>query len=257
MKRFALLCLAVFFMLPAVAASAHDPIILTETQTTADQGPLLPDGTISFALYGTLLSAGETRGFRVTFNEGDPLYLSLLIPDLPPENDLAEATLPFIELTDPTNQTIRLSPAERVAFAEPFTGTNYVRLLELTTPAMGGTYSVVITGNAPARFTVAVGEKEVFGTPVENVPNRDLGINGVMSWYNNSIAANPSTEPSNEPSAEPATATSTAQPSSPEVTVPVDDSARNQPFLVVALVVVFMLALGIVARFLVRRKTAQ
>ena len=244
-----MLCLAVFFMLPAVAASAHDPIILTENQTTADQGPLLPDGTISFALYGTLLTAGETRGFRVAFNEGDPLYLSLLIPDLPPENDLAEATLPFIELTDPTNETIRLSPAERVAFAEPFTGTNYVRLLELTTPAMGGTYSVIVTGNAPARFTVAVGEKEVFGTPVENVSNRDLGINGVMSWYGNSPVAESSTEP--------ATATSTVQPSSPEVTVLVDDSASNQPFIVVALVVVFVLALGIVARFLVRRKMAQ
>lgn len=240
-------------MLPAAAASAHDPIILTENQTTPDQGPLLPDGTISFALYGTLLSAGETRGFRVTFNDGDSLYLSLLIPDLAPENNLAEATLPFIELTDPANETIRLSPTERVAFAEPFTGTNYVRLIELSTPAMGGTYSVVITGNAPARFTVAVGKKEIFGTPVENVPNRDLGINGVMTWYNNSLAADPSTESSTEP----ATAASTVQPTSPEVTVPADDSASNQPFIAVALVVVFVLALGIVLKFSIRRRTVQ
>ena len=238
-------------MLPAAAASAHDPIILTANQTTPDQGPLLPDGTISFALYGTLLSAGETRGFRVTFNDGDSLYLSLLIPDLAPESDLAEAALPFIELTDPTYETIRLSPSERVAFAEPFTGTNYVRLIELATSAMGGTYSVVITGAAPARFTVAVGKKEVFGTPVENVPNRDVGISGVMSWYNNSLAAEPSTESSTEP----ATAASTVQPTSPEVTVPVNDSASNQSFIAVALVIV--LALGIVARFLVRRRTVQ
>ena len=251
MKKFALLCFAVFFMLPAAAALAHDPIILTANQTTPDQGPLLPDGTISFALYGTLLSAGETRGFRVTFNDGDSLYLSLLIPDLAPENDLAEATLPFIELTDPANETIRLSPSERVAFAEPFTGTNYVRLIELTTPAMGGTYSVVITGNAPARFTVAVGEREMFGTPVENVPNRDLGVNGVMSWYNDSLSADPSTESSTEP----ATAASTVQPTSPEVTVPVDDSSTNQPFIAVAVVVV--LALGLVARFFIRRRTVQ
>ena len=238
-------------MLPTAAASAHDPIILTANQTTPDQGPLLPDGTISFALYGTLLSAGETRGFRVTFNDGDSLYLSLLIPDLAPEADLAEAALPFIELTDPANETIRLSPTERVAFAEPFTGTNYVRLIELTTPAMGGTYSVVITGDAPARFTVAVGEREMFGTPVENVPNRDLGITGVMSWYNNSLTADPSAESSTEP----ATAAPTVQPTSPEVTVPVDDSTTNQPLIAVAIVVV--LALGIVARFLIRRRTVQ
>jgi len=249
MKKFALLCLAVFFMLPASAASAHDPIILTANQTTPDQGPLLPDGTISFALYGTLLSAGETRGFRVNFKDGDSLYLSLLIPDLPPENELDVATLPFIELTDPTNETIRLSPTERVAFAEPFTGTNYVRLLELTTLAMGGTYSVVITGAAPARFTVAVGKKEVFGTPVENVPNRDVGINGVMSWYGNSPVAEPSTEP--------ATAASAVQPTAIDVSTSVDGSMSNRSFIAIALLVVFVLALGIVARFIARRKTVQ
>ncbi len=251
MKRFVLLCLAAFSLLPATAASAHDPIILTANQTTPDQGPLLPDGTISFALYGTLLSAGETRGFRVTFNEGDSLYLSLLIPDLPPENDLDEAALPFIELTDPANETIRLSPTERVAFAEPFTGTNYVRLIELTAPAVGGTYSVVITGDAPARFTVAVGEKEMFGTPVENVPNRDLGINGVMGWYNNSLAADPSPESPTEP----ATAAPTMPATSPDDAMPADDSATNPPLIAVALAVV--LALGIVARFFVRPRTTQ
>ena len=249
MKKFALLCLAVFFLLPASVASAHDPIILTATQTTPDEGPLLPDGTISFALYGTLLSAGETRGFRVNFKDGDSLYLSLLIPDLPPENELDVATLPFIELTDPTNETIRLSPTERVAFAEPFTGTNYVRLLELTTLAMGGTYSVVITGAAPARFTVAVGKKEVFGTPVENVPNRDVGINGVMSWYGNSPVAEPSTEP--------ATAASAVQPTAIDVSTSVDGSTSNRSFIAIALLVVFVLALGIVARFIARRKTVQ
>ena len=253
MKKFALLCLAVFFMLPASAASAHDPIILTANQTTPDQGPLLPDGTISFALYGTLLSAGETRGFRVNFKDGDSLYLSLLIPDLPPENELDVATLPFIEVTDPTNETIRLSPTERVAFAEPFTGTNYVRLLELATLAMSGTYSVVITGALPARFTVAVGKKEVFGTPVENVPNRDVGINGVMSWYNNSLAADPSAESSTEP----ATATPTVEPTAIDVSTSVDGSTSNRSFIAIALLVVFVLALGIVARFIARRKTVQ
>jgi hypothetical protein len=250
MKKFALLCLAVFFMLPASAASAHDPIILTANQTTPDQGPLLPDGTISFALYGTLLSAGETRGFRVNFKDGDSLYLSLLIPDLPPENELDVATLPFIEVTDPTNETIRLSPTERVAFAEPFTGTNYVRLLELATLAMSGTYSVVITGALPARFTVAVGKKEVFGTPVENVPNRDVGINGVMSWYGNSPVAEPSTEL-------PATAASGVQPTAIDVSTSVDGSTSNRSFIAIALLVVFVLALGIVARFIARRKTVQ
>ena len=35
-------------------AFAHDPIIIINDQTTPEAGPLLPDGTISFALYGVI-----------------------------------------------------------------------------------------------------------------------------------------------------------------------------------------------------------
>ncbi|MDP4835460.1 MAG: hypothetical protein NWR33_06480, partial [Ilumatobacteraceae bacterium] len=80
---------------------------------------------------------------------------------------------------------------------------------------------------------------------------RDLGIIGVMSWSNNSLTADPSAESSTEP----ATAAPTVQQTSPEVTVPADDSTTNQPLIAVAVVV--MLAIGLVARFLIRRRTVQ
>lgn len=164
-------------------ARAHDPIILTADQSTPADGPLLPDGTISFALYGTLEAPGDTRGFRVTFAADDPLYLSVLIPDLAPENSLADELLPYLVVEDPAGAVTELRVDEPVAFAEPFTGTNYVTLAVLTGPAMAGTYSVTIAGDAPSRFTVAVGTKELFGTEVENVPNRNEGVPGVMEWY--------------------------------------------------------------------------
>src|SRR5438045_3763566 len=63
--RSALLALVVAALLPATGALAHDPIVLADSQTTPDLGPLLPDGTISFALYGLLNSPGDSRGFRV------------------------------------------------------------------------------------------------------------------------------------------------------------------------------------------------
>ena len=34
----------------------------------------------------------------------------------------------------------------------------------------------------------------MFGTPVENIANRDLGVDGVMSWYENSSAPTPDTQ---------------------------------------------------------------
>ena len=167
----------------ASPAKAHDPIILTSDQRTPADGPLLPDGTVSFALYGTLEEPGDTRGFRVTFAEGDNLYFSLLIPDLAPENALADDQLPRLDIVDPSGVSTTILPTTRVPFPEPFTGTNYVRLADSVGTAIAGTYEVTISGDAPARFTVSVGTKELFGTEVENAPNRDLGVGGVMTWY--------------------------------------------------------------------------
>ena len=225
MKKFALIFLALFGLLPASVAKAHDPIILTSNQSTPADGPLLPDGTISFALYGSLESPADTRGFRVNFIEGDSLYLSILIPDLAPENQLDDASLPFVELTDPSGAKTKLSVSDKVSFAEPFTGTNYVRLTELTTVAISGTYSVVITGNSPSRFTVSVGKQEMFGTPVENVPNRDLGVGGVMSWYENSSTLTAETQ------------SPEAQSTVPEVIELAEDTENNQSSVMVPILI--------------------
>lgn len=183
MKKLLLIGTIFLGLIPASIAMAHDPIILTSDQRTPIDGPLITDGTISFALYGSLDTGGDTRGFRVQFNEGDPFYISILIPDLSPENMLSEASLPVVNVEDPDGEIVKLTLTEKVSFPEPYTGTNYVRLTELRGTAIGGIYLVTVTGDSPARFTVSVGEKEMFGSPVENIPNRDLGVTGVMAWY--------------------------------------------------------------------------
>ena len=246
MKKFALIFLALFGLLPASVAKAHDPIILTKNQSTPADGPLLPDGTISFALYGSLESPADTRGFRVNFVKGDSLYLSILIPDLAPENQLDDASLPFVELTDPSGAKTKLSVSDKVSFAEPFTGTNYVRLTELTTVAISGTYSVVITGNSPSRFTVSVGKQEMFGTPVENISNRDLGVGGVMSWYNNTSTLAVETQSTE-------TQSNATQPSEPEVLAKTEDVENSQPTLLVAILFGVIVAIAIAVKFSKKR----
>lgn len=183
MKKLLLFVAAISVALPTSTASAHDPIILTANQRNPTDGPLLPDGMISFALYGSLESAADTRGFRVKFNAGDALALSLLVPDLPPENQLSNPSLPYLEVVDPDGIGTQVIPTARVSFAEPFTGTNYIRLAELVGVAKTGLYSITIAGTTATRFTVSIGDKEMFGTPVENVPNRNNGVAGVMAWY--------------------------------------------------------------------------
>jgi hypothetical protein len=119
----------------------------------------------------------------VQFQEDDPLYLSILIPDLAPENALGNDLLPTLEVLDPTGAISTFEPTERVTFAEPYTGTNYVQLLEYEGVALGGIYEITIKGKAASRFTVSVGKIEQFGTAVEDIDNRDLGVAGVMDWY--------------------------------------------------------------------------
>ncbi len=234
MKKFLLITFAIFGLLPASSAKAHDPIILTPDQATPANGPLILDGTISFALYGALESPGDTRGFRVNFKVGDPLYLSILIPDLAPENQLDDASLPYLEVVDPNDKKIKLVTTERITFAEPFTGTNYVRLTEFNSVAIAGTYSIVITGDSPSRFTVSIGQKEMFGTPVENIPNRDLGVAGVMSWYENSSTPTSQTQ------------LPETQSSTPEVMELTETTENNQSsVLVIILVAAILIAIAV------------
>jgi hypothetical protein len=188
-RRPRVMLLAVLTMITVVMAvsvaevSAHDPLILGPDDATPTDGPLLPDGTISFALYGVIEQPGESRAFRVRFAAGDPLRVTVLIPDLPPENSLTPDQLPTLELTRPDGRTSQFSASMREPFAEPFTGTNYITYMRVDETAEAGEYAFIVRGEVPARFTVAVGEKEQFGTPVEGVDNRAGGLTGVQAWY--------------------------------------------------------------------------
>ncbi|MFM8238445.1 MAG: hypothetical protein ACKOBG_11950 [Actinomycetota bacterium] len=229
---------------PGSAASAHDPIILTAEQATPDVGPLLLDGMVSFAVYGTLEAPGASRGFRVRFAAGDTFSLSALVPDLPPERDLADSDYPSISVTSPTGARTELEPGPVTTFAEPFSKTNYRRYLTWTAPAEPGTYGVTVTGSVPARFTVSVGVREEFGTAVEDAPNRGVGVGGVQSWY---ATPPPSVAPTTTPGSSP-------------TTTPAESSAGgvggNPVLIVVAVVVVAAIAGGVTVTARRRRQSA-
>ena len=174
----------------ASVSHAHDPLFLLSDQETPSQGPLLPDGTVSFALYGEFLAEGETRGFQANFEDGDLLQLELLIPALDPEQSLQQDQLPFIRLTTPDGSEQTLYPSIRTRFDEPFTNTSYFTLIRERGTAQGGIYDVVIVSRAPARFTTAIGIKEQFGTPVQRAGERPSSFaetsDRLGEWYDNS-----------------------------------------------------------------------
>jgi len=213
----------------ASVSHAHDPLFLLPDQETPSQGPLLPDGTISFALYGEFLAEGETRGFQANFEDGDFFQLELLIPALDPEQSLQQDQLPYLRLITPDGSEQALYPSIRARFDEPFTNTSYFTLIRERGTAQGGVYDVMIVSRAPARFTTAIGIKEQFGTPVQRAGERPSSFaetsGRLGEWYDNSNPG-PLQESndghSSSPSAEPLDASAPAI-STEEPVVPSED----------------------------------
>jgi len=190
MKRTLLVSLALTFVtlyISVIPAYAHDPLFLSSAQSDPKAGPYLPDGTISFAIYGEFLAEGETRGFQVNFQEGDFFQLDLLIPALVPEENLMDDQLPFIEVVDPNGTKETLLPSIRTRFDEPFTNTSYYTLIRKQGSAMSGIYDITIVARHSARFTAAIGTREQFGTPVERAGNQPSTFSEteqrIEEWY--------------------------------------------------------------------------
>ena len=147
-------------------ASAHQPVELLDTDTSAKAGPLLVDGTISFAIRASFTKAGQKKAFRAALKEGDQLDVQYLIVDKKPENALKNSQLPQLVITSPTGKKITIKINERSPFYEPYGGTNYFYLARYSAPAQAGIYQFLITSRAKAGITVAVGEKEIRGEVV-------------------------------------------------------------------------------------------
>jgi len=161
--RKVLITVLVLFFMAGTTAQAHQPVELLATDTTAAKGPLLVDGTISFAVRAAFSKAGEKKGFRAAFAEGDGLSVEYLIVDKKPENTLRPTQLPTLVMTSPKGRSLTLKFTERTKFFEPYGGVNYLYLARYQAVAEAGEYSFLMTAKKKASITVAVGVKEIPG----------------------------------------------------------------------------------------------
>ena len=116
--------------------------------------------------------------------------------------------------------------------------TRYIRIFDHTEQSLGGLHQVKIVGSHPSRFTASIGYIESFGTPVENVPNREAGRTGISDWYQNPVPENPLETTEEETVApiteEPAlekpdtTVVETLETSEEETVAPVIDTAKPE-----------------------------
>ena len=162
MKR-GLAFLLLLTLLGSTSAHAHQPVELLTTDTTAAKGPLLLDGTVSFAVRASFTKAGEKKAFRADFKAGDALAVQYLIVDKKPENTLKNTLLPQLVVTSPSGKSLTLKFTERTKFYEPYGKTNYLYLSRYNATSEAGTYSFTLTSRAKSSITIAVGEREVPG----------------------------------------------------------------------------------------------
>ena len=162
MVKFLAALLAVM-VIGSESARAHQPVELLNSDTTAAKGPLLVDGTVSFAIRAAFTKSGQTKAFRAQFKDQDQLSVQYLIVDKKPENALRTSSLPSLVITPPTGSPITIKFDERTKFFEPYGRVNYLYLARYSAVAQAGVYNFTIKSKSKAAITVAVGDKEIFG----------------------------------------------------------------------------------------------
>ena len=150
-------------IIPAGAATAHQPVFLLPTDTTPNAGPLLVDGTVSFAIRASFTKSGQKQAFRAALKEGDSLEVQYLIVDKKPESTMRSTLLPQLVITSPTGKKLTMKFTERTKYLEKYSRTTYLYLGRYSAPAEAGIYQFVATSRARAAITIAVGDKEIPG----------------------------------------------------------------------------------------------
>ena len=159
------LLVVVAMVMPHMAspAGAHTPVTLLESDTTPNAGPLLVDGTISFALQASFTKSGQKKAFRAALKKGEELVVEYLIVDKKPENAMKNTQLPRLVVTSPSGKKMTIKFNERTDFYYSSLNTNFVYLARYRAPAETGVYQFVATSRAPAAVVLVVGEKEIPG----------------------------------------------------------------------------------------------
>ena len=162
-KHLFIALLAPLLLMNSGLANAHQPVELGSKNMRADQGPILVDGTVSFALRAKFTKANQERGFRASLKQGELLNFEYLIIDKAPENKMPLSKLPIVTITAPDGAKSVVKFSERTKFYEPYGRTNYLYLARFSSTALDGIYYFSIKSKAKASITVSTGSKETFG----------------------------------------------------------------------------------------------
>jgi hypothetical protein len=213
-----LLALVTSVAVTSQPAAAHQPVILDEDDDSPERGPELVDGTVSFAVYGSITKPGALRGLTFNLKVGDPIVVDLLIPNLEPE---LSSPLPSITVLDPDGNPTDPPVAMGEVFDESFSRTSYRYLAKLRSSATkAGRYGVVVGSATTGRFVIGVGDREVRGEV-----RQDDAKGSLASWYAAPVPIATTIAPSQPATSAPAATTAQATTSPPTATTATEVSS--------------------------------
>ena len=158
-----LLLAMIFTISNLTPAYAHQPINLTAANSSANKGPIIVDGKVSFVIRANFTKPNQTQGFRAALQAGETLYFEYLIIDKAPENKLAKNKLPVATITDPAGKKTVIKFTERTKFYYPFLNTNFLYLARYDQTAIDGVYKFTLQSKTKAAIQVVVGSLETYG----------------------------------------------------------------------------------------------
>jgi len=165
--QLSLIAVVTTLLMPINSVTAHQPVILTATHSAPDKGPILVDGTVSFALRANFTKPNQQQGFRASLKADELLNFEYLIIDKAPENRMALSKLPVVTITAPDGTSSIVKFTERTKFYEPYGRTNYLYLARFSSTAIEGIYSFAIRSKAKSSITLSTGSKEIYGEVFE------------------------------------------------------------------------------------------
>lgn len=195
MRKILALAILLSIFTPATA-SAHQPVQLNNQDTSAAKGPLLVDGTVSFAVRASFAKARDVRAFRAQFKEGDSLEVQYLIIDRVPESRLKISQLPTLVITSPSGVRRVMKLNERTKYFEKYSGATYLYLGRSSSAAEAGIYSFTLTARTRSAVTIAVGDREVPGDVIRGALPTPTPTSSASPTPTPTVSATPSASPS-------------------------------------------------------------
>ena len=158
-KKFLFAFIFIYIATMPKIVAAHQPFTLCVEDDSSAATVNIRDGSVSHALYFSFTDSNQVFAIEMGLPANERLTIGLLVLNKAPENTMPQEELPYI--TIPSLQET-LQPTIRSSFYEPYSQTDYIRLLRYNSNQFqeAQTINIQVHARASGYFVLSLGYKE-------------------------------------------------------------------------------------------------